>query len=70
MATLDGARFLGIGDDVGSVEVGKHADLVVVAGDPSRRIKDIEAVEIIFREGVAYDPKALRDSVRGMVGWY
>jgi imidazolonepropionase-like amidohydrolase len=70
MATLDGARFLGIDGEVGSIEVGKHADLVVVAGDPSRRIADIENVEIVYRDGAPYDPKALRDSVRGMVGWY
>ncbi len=30
MATLDGARLLGIGDEVGSIEVGKQADLITV----------------------------------------
>jgi imidazolonepropionase-like amidohydrolase len=70
MATLDGARFLGIDREVGSVEPGKRADLLVVAGDPSRNIADIEAVALVFKDGVAYDPKKLRDSVRGMVGWW
>ena len=70
MATLDGARFLGIGRTVGRVEPGKRADLIVVTGDPSRHIADIENVALVFRDGVAYDPKKLRDSVRGMVGWY
>jgi imidazolonepropionase-like amidohydrolase len=69
MATLEGARFLGIDGEVGSVEPGKQADLVVVAGDPSRNIADIEAVELVFKNGVAYDPRKLRDSVRGLVGW-
>jgi len=69
MATLEGARFLGIDRDVGSVEVGKQADLLVVAGDPSRNIADIEAAVLVFKNGVAYDPGKLRDSVRGIVGW-
>ncbi len=69
MSTLEGARFLGIDRDVGSIEPGKQADLFVVAGDPSRNIADIEVVELVFKDGVAYDPKKLRDSVRGIVGW-
>jgi imidazolonepropionase-like amidohydrolase len=39
------------------VEAGKNADLVVVSGDPSRRIQDIENVEIVFKDGVGYDPQ-------------
>jgi imidazolonepropionase-like amidohydrolase len=50
------------------VEAGKNADLVVVKGDPSRRIQDIENVEIVFKDVVGYDPAKLNDSVRGMVG--
>ena len=70
MATLGGARFLGIDRDVGSIEAGKRADLMVVVGDPSRQIADIEAVEQVFKDGRAYDPAKLRASVQGMVGWY
>lgn len=70
MATLDGARFLRIDRDVGSIEVGKRADLVIVEGDPAHHIADIEAVEQVFKDGRAYDPVKLRASVLGMVGWY
>jgi imidazolonepropionase-like amidohydrolase len=70
MATLDGAIFLGIDHDLGTVDPGKRADLLVVTGDPSRKITDIESVALVFKDGVAYDPKKLRESVRGLVGWH
>ena len=50
------------------MEAGKNADLIVVNGDPSRRINDVENVEIVFKDGVGYDPAKLNASVRGMVG--
>jgi imidazolonepropionase-like amidohydrolase len=50
--------------------VGKHADLLLVRGDPSRRIADIENVETVFKDGVGYDPAALLASVRGRYGQY
>jgi imidazolonepropionase-like amidohydrolase len=68
VATANGARYLGRLDRIGTVEAGKNADLVVVSGDPSRRIQDIENVEIVFKDGVGYDPVKLNASVRGMVG--
>jgi hypothetical protein len=68
VATANGARYLGRLDRIGTVEAGKNADLVVVSGDPSRRIQDIENVEIVFKDGVGYDPAKLNASVRGMVG--
>ncbi|TFW29950.1 amidohydrolase family protein [Duganella callida] len=68
IATLNGAQFMGRADSIGSIAVGKHADLVVLKGDPSRRIADIENVEIVFKDGYGYDPVRLNASVRGMVG--
>lgn len=69
MATLDGARFLGVENEVGSVAVGKAADLLVVNGDPSADIHDVRKVVMVFKDGVAYDPAQLRESVKGTVGW-
>jgi len=65
IATLNGATYLGREDRIGSVAVGKNADLVVVRGDPSARIADIENVEIVFKDGVGYDPAALLASAQG-----
>jgi predicted amidohydrolase YtcJ len=66
--TQNGANFLGEGDRIGTLKVGKIADINVVKGDPSRTISDVENVEIVFKDGKGYDPKKLIDSVKGMVG--
>ena len=70
VCTLNGAKYLGRADRVGSIEVGKQADLVVIAGDPSTTISDIRNVEMVFRQGVGYDPAKLIASVKGRVGLF
>ena len=66
--TLNGARVLGVDADLGSVEVGKIADLVVIDGDPVARPAEIRNVVTVFKDGVGYDSKKLIDSVSGLVG--
>ena len=68
IASLNGATWLGAQDRIGSLAAGKDADLVVVKGDPGKNINDIEAIELVFKDGVGYDPHALAESVRGLVG--
>ena len=68
IATSNGAQFLGELDKIGTLEAGKLANLVVINGDPSTNIKDIEKVELVFKEGVGYDSAKLIESVRGWVG--
>jgi imidazolonepropionase-like amidohydrolase len=68
IATQNGARFLGRDKEIGTLESGKSADLVLVKGDPAVQIADIENVEIVFKRGVGYDSRRLIDSVRGQVG--
>ncbi len=70
IATLNGATYLGQQDRIGSVEVGKDADLMIVKGDPSTHITDIENVEIVLKDGTAYDSNKLLESVRGRYGQY
>ncbi len=70
IGTLNGATYLGLADRIGSIAPGKNADLVVVRGDPSRDIRDIEQVEIVFKDGVGYDSAALLRSVKGRYGQY
>ncbi|HEV2398672.1 MAG TPA: amidohydrolase family protein [Candidatus Sulfotelmatobacter sp.] len=68
IATYNGAQYLGDLDRVGTIAPGKQADLVVIKGDPSKKIEDIENVETVFKDGIGYDSAKLIDSVRGMVG--
>jgi len=70
IGTLNGATFLGRSDKVGTIALGKQADLVVVTGDPSSRIADVRNVQVVFKQGVGYDPVKLIDSVKGKVGLF
>ncbi len=70
IATLNGAVYLGREKSIGSVAPGKNADLVIVKGDPSQHIADIENTEIVFKDGVGYDSEKLLDSAKGRYGQY
>jgi len=70
IGTLNGATFLGRASRAGSIAVGKDADLVVIAGDPATRIGDVRNVQIVFKQGIGYDPAKLIESVRGKVGLF
>ena len=68
VVTQNGAHFLREDDRIGTLAPGKLADLVVVRGDPSSKISDIENVEVVFKDGIGYDSAKLIASVRGLVG--
>lgn len=68
IASFNGAKFLGEDARVGSIAVGKQADLMIVKGNPAANIADIEKVEIVFKDGVGYDSEKLIQSVQGLVG--
>lgn len=59
LATRNAARFLHE-TDWGTLEPGKRADLIVVRGDPSRRISDTRRVEIVIQNGRQLDRSRLR----------
>jgi imidazolonepropionase-like amidohydrolase len=66
--SANGAKVLGMYDQIGSVEVGKKADLMVIHGDPVAKPAEIRNVTTVFKDGVGYDSQKLLDSVRGLVG--
>ena len=70
IATLNGATYLEIADELGTVEVGKLADLVVLQGDPSADITAVRNVRVVFKDGIGYDPKRLIQAVAGTVGFH
>ena len=65
--SANGAKVLGIDEDVGTIEAGKIADLVVLEGDPEED-GHIQNTKIVFRHGVGWDSPKLIESVRGIVG--
>jgi imidazolonepropionase-like amidohydrolase len=68
VATENGAFYLGQQDRIGTLSPGKQADLIVIKGDPSNSIDEIENVDTVFKAGIGYDSKKLIDRVRGQVG--
>jgi imidazolonepropionase-like amidohydrolase len=70
IATENGAVFLGRQDKIGTIAVGKNADIVVMKGDPSTRIADIENVGIVFQDGRGYDTQKLLAAANGHFGEY
>lgn len=68
IATRNGAEFLGELDHIGTLAAGKQADIVIVKGDPSASIADVEKVELVFKDGIGYDSVAIQQSAKGSVG--
>ena len=68
IATSNGAKFLGEQDNVGAIQPGKRADLIVIDGNPAARIADIRRIKLVFKDGAGYDPAKLLDSIKGSAG--
>jgi len=66
-ATLEPARLVGVEQRTGSIEVGKTADLVLVEGDPAKRIGDLRQTRVVMLDGRLMDADALR-SAAGFAG--
>jgi imidazolonepropionase-like amidohydrolase len=63
LATLGAARVMGMDDELGSIEPGKLADLILVDGDPTTDISDIRRVVMVIKDGRVYDPAAIYRAV-------
>jgi imidazolonepropionase-like amidohydrolase len=60
-ATKTAAEIIGWSDRVGTLEAGKFADLIAVAGDPLRDISELERVSWVMKGGVVYKGSGIRD---------
>jgi Tol biopolymer transport system component/imidazolonepropionase-like amidohydrolase len=58
-ATMVSADAMGAGRDIGSIEPGKLADLVVVDGNPLANIKDLRRVTVVMKDGQLFNREAL-----------
>ena len=68
IATINGAKAFKIDKDHGSIEAGKVADLVMVKGDPIKKIRNTRNVLKVMKAGKVYDAKKLLESVKGKLG--
>ncbi|WP_271077308.1 amidohydrolase family protein [Aurantiacibacter sp. MUD61] len=64
-ATIAPARSLGMASEIGSLEVGKLADLVILTGNPLENIQNTQTVETVVLGGRAYDAATLNEVVTG-----
>jgi imidazolonepropionase-like amidohydrolase len=60
-ATATAARLLGMEQDIGTVEVGKRADLLMVEGDPLRDLRSLERVRAVVKAGELVVDRRTRD---------
>ena len=67
-ATINGAAALGVADTLGSIEPGKLADLVVVAGNPLDDIRNARNIRFVMKDGVVHEPDTLFKSAEGKIG--
>ncbi|WP_375436091.1 amidohydrolase family protein [uncultured Hymenobacter sp.] len=68
ISTLNGAKYLGREKEIGSIEAGKQADLVLIDGDPEQNINQVRKMTIVFKKGVGFDSVKLFESMKGKVG--
>jgi imidazolonepropionase-like amidohydrolase len=63
LATLTSAQVIGANGERGVIAPGKLADLILVDGDPSTRIADINEVTLVMKGGRIYDPARIEQAL-------
>ena len=62
-ATLNGAEYLGMGKELGSLEVGKLADLVILEENPLDDIRNSEKIKYVMINGRIYDSMTMNETI-------
>lgn len=68
IASYNGAEAMGVLHDRGSIAVGKRADLIIINGNPSVDINTIHNIDMVFKNGIGYDPVKLKESADASIG--
>jgi imidazolonepropionase-like amidohydrolase len=68
ICTQNGAKYLGRDHEIGTVGVGKRADLVLIDGDLGSDVRNIRKTMVVFKGGVGFDTQKIMASVKGRVG--
>ena len=68
IATINGARALGVSSTLGTIEPGKLADLFVIRGNPLEKITNTRNVQLVMKSGIVYDPEELLSQAVGKIG--
>jgi len=63
VATWNGAKYTRTLEDAGSITPGKHADLVLVDGDPTTDIADVRKLALVIKGGQAYYPAEIHEAL-------
>ena len=64
-ATVRPAEFFSLQDQMGTIDVGKVADLVLLGGNPLEDIANTKSVSLVISKGVVYDAVELSEITRG-----
>jgi imidazolonepropionase-like amidohydrolase len=60
-ATINGANYIGAGQDIGSLEVGKLADLIILNKNPLDDIENTQYIKYVMQNGRLYDPNTMNE---------
>lgn len=67
MATLNGAEYLGRLDDIGTIDVGKYADIVLLNENPINSVQNLHKIDSVIRAGAYHDNRELK-SIKEKLG--
>ena len=63
MATLTSAEVMGMNKDRGVIAAGKLADMILVDGDPTKNMRDLDKITTVIKGGAIYDPAAIEKAL-------
>ncbi|MEQ9301711.1 MAG: amidohydrolase family protein [Cyclobacteriaceae bacterium] len=67
-ATIQNATAIGLEDEIGSISVGKSADIIVIKGDPLEDITNTRSVHLVLARGRLFESSALLNAAQGKLG--